>query len=407
MHTRPVWAEISRQNLISNYLELCRLAKKHTSESPAETSLAIPAVLGVVKANAYGHGMSACAELLHGAGAQWLGITSTQEAVECRAVCPAAEILVMSGIWDGEAGAIVEHRLTPLVWESFHLDLLEAEARRQGLPPRSIAVHLEFDTGMSRQGVRLQGRALQEILMRFHSGSALRLEGIATHFSEPEVKDSQETERQRSSFETALDMVRAAGHRPLWVHAGNSATLLRGDQLRPLAIAAERIGSRLMVRPGLSLYGYAPWMSEDADVPAPREDLQLHRVLAWKTRIVSLRLIEKGETAGYNSTFRAYRTTQLALLPMGYGDGLNRLLSNRGSVLVHGQRAPIAGRISMDQTILDVTDIPGVKIGDEAVVLGQQGQNSIDAWEIANLRETIAYEVLCDIAARVPRVLVD
>ncbi len=130
-------------------------------------------------------------------------------------------------------------------------------------------------------------------------------------------------------------------------------------------------------------------------------------MLAWKTRIASLRSIEVGESAGYNATFRAYRPTRLALLPMGYADGLSRLLSNRGSVLIRGQRAPIAGRVSMDQTIVDVTDIPGVQIGDEAVIIGQQGEDSITAFELADLAGTIPYEVLCNIAARVPRVVVD
>ena len=190
MHTRPVWVEISRDKLIANYLELCDAARRHLASAGAEAKEE-PTILAVVKANAYGHGMSECARLLHGAGAQWLGVTSVEEAVRARSVCPAANILVMSGIWDGEADAVIEHRLTPIVWESFHLDLLEAESRRQGLPPQSVGVHLELDTGMSRQGVSLHGDALKEILMRFHAGSALRLDGLATHFSAPEVLDSR------------------------------------------------------------------------------------------------------------------------------------------------------------------------------------------------------------------------
>ena len=141
--------------------------------------------------------------------------------------------------------------------------------------------------------------------------------------------------------------------------------------------------------------------------PAERPALKLSPVLAWKTRVASVRSIEAGEAVGYNATFRAYRPTRLALLPMGYADGLSRLLSNRGSVLIRGRRAPIAGRVSMDQTIIDVTDISDVKIGDEAVILGEQGSESVTAWEIADLAGTIPYEVLCNIAARVPRVVVD
>jgi len=412
MHTRPVWVEISREKLIANYLELSAMAHRHLASAGVGVNDAVT-ILAVVKANAYGHGMTECARVLHGAGAQWLGVTSVEEAIRARSICPAAKILVMSGIWDGEADAVIEHRLTPIVWERFHLDLIEAEARRQGLPPQSVGVHLELDTGMSRQGLSLRGDALKEILMRFHAGSALRLDGLATHFSAPEVLDSDETNRQRALFESALNMVAAAGLRPTWIHAGNSATVLHGEQLAPLFAAATRIGARLMLRLGLSLYGYAPrltkiWNEPEQTVVATELPVaKLSPVLAWKTRVASLRSIETGEAAGYNATFRAYRPTRLALVPMGYADGLSRLLSNRGSVLVRGQRAPIAGRVSMDQAILDVTDIPGVQIGDEAAIIGEQGGESITAWELADLAGTIPYEVLCDIGARVPRVLVD
>jgi len=404
MHTRPVWVEISHENLIANYLELCAAVRRHLALADAEAKDA-PTVLAVVKANAYGHGMSECAKALERAGAPWIGVTSVEEAVCARAVCPTAKILVMSGIWDGEAGAVIEHGLAPVVWERFHLDLIEAEARRQGLPPQSVSVHLELDTGMSRQGVSLHGHLLKEILMRFHAGSALRLEGLATHFSAPEVLDSDETTQQRLRFEAALRVVSAAGLRPVWIHGGNSASVLRGDQLDPLLKAATGVGAQLMLRAGLSLYGYAPRFTaaEKTVLRAEPAVVKLSPVLAWKTRVASIRTIETGEAVGYNATFRAYRPTRLALLPVGYADGLNRLLSNRGWVLIRGQRAPIAGRISMDQTILDVTDIGDVGIGDEAVLLGQQGGESMTAWEMADQLGSIPYEVLCNIAARVPR----
>ena len=164
-----------------------------------------------------------------------------------------------------------------------------------------------------------------------------------------------------------------------------------------------------MLRPGLALYGYAPRFTRGGESVSPVAEVGAGRrpVLEWKTRVTSLRTIQAGEAAGYNSTFRAARPTRLALLPIGYADGLSRLLSNRGGVLVRGRRAPIAGRVSMDQTILDVTDIPEAEIGDEAVVIGRQGDAAITAYEIADLTGTIPYEVLCGIAARVPRTLVD
>src|SRR5271168_687833 len=365
MHTRPVWVEISRRDLVANYLELRGAAGSRGNDIE---------ILAVVKANAYGHGMRDCAQILAKTGAEWLGVTSVEEGVNARAACPDARILVMSGVWHGEADAAIEHELTPIVWEPFHLELLEAAAKRQSLAPQSLAVHLELDTGMSRQGVSLHGPAFEDVLMRFSSGSALRLDGIATHFSAPEALDSGETNRQRLQLERAL--ARVASHRlsPRWVHAGNSTTILHGEQLMPLQQAAARMGARLMLRPGLSLYGYAPRFTGAGHAVTQADCLsaKLRPVLAWKTRIASLRTIEAGESAGYNSTFRATRLTRLALLPVGYADGFSRLLSSRGSVLVRGRRAPIAGRISMDQTVVDVTDISAVEIGDEVVLIGNQ-----------------------------------
>jgi alanine racemase len=398
MHTRPVWAEISRKNLIANYLELRRLAGSGLD------------VLAVVKANAYGHGMKDCAQLLTGAGAEWIGVTSVEEGIEARAACPGAKILILSGIWHGEGEAAIEHRLTPVVWEDFHLELLEAAARRFRLPAQSFAVHLEIDTGMSRQGVQANSALLADRLGRLHAESPLRLDGVATHFSAPEVLDGPETPGQAARFAAAVEQVVARGLRPAWVHAGNSASLLRGNPF-PLALreAAARLGAKLMLRPGLSLYGCAPRFTEagSAALPDAMASSKLGPVLAWKSLVTSLRAIETGESAGYNSTFRAARPAKLALLPMGYADGLNRLLSNRGTALVRGRHAPIAGRVSMDQTILDVTDIPEVAIGDEAVIIGSQGEAKISAYDLADLSGTIPYEVLCNIAARVPRVLVD
>jgi len=402
MHTRPVWVEISRRSLIANYRELRRIAG---GESPRDAI----EVLAVVKADAYSHGMRRCAPLLVEAGAEWLGVTSVEEGVACRAVCPDAKILVMSGLWRGEAEAVLEHRLVPAVWEEFHLDLLEAAAKRRGLPPRSVPVHLEIDTGMSRQGIISSDPRLAALLRRFQGESPLRLDGVATHFSAPEIVPNEETANQCARFVRALDLAASLDLSPSWIHAGNSATLLGGDPFPAVWLdAASRLRARLMLRPGLALYGYPPRFSGAGSAGrTAMPSAKLSPALAWKTRITSIRSIEAGESAGYNSTFRAARRTRLALLPMGYADGLNRLLSNRGTALVRGRRAPIAGRISMDHTILDVTDIPEAAIGDEAVLIGQQGGQSITAYDLADLAGAIPYEVLCGVAARVPRVSVD
>lgn len=299
----------------------------------------------------------------------------------------------MSGLWPGEAEAALEHRLTPAVWEPAHLDWIEEAGRRRGVGPGAVPVHLEIDTGMSRQGVA-PGR-LAGILERFGSGSVLRLEAVMTHLHSPENADrSLEQERV---FAGAVEAIAAQRLRPEFLSVGSSATVLEGDA-QEITQVARRIGARPMLRPGIALYGYAP---------CRQVQTELRPVLAWKTRVTGLREIEPGTTAGYDATFRASRRTRLALLPVGYADGLNRLLSNQGEVLVRGRRAKIAGRISMDQTLLDVTDIPGVAVGDEVALIGEQGADRITAHDLAELTGSICWEVLCAIGARVPRVMVD
>ncbi|HUY81764.1 MAG TPA: alanine racemase [Acidobacteriaceae bacterium] len=386
MTCRPVWAEISRSKLLHNFDLLRRLA------TAAE-------LLAVVKADAYGHGTVACSQLLAASGAKWLGVTDMAEGVRVRAACAEAgadevAILAMGGLWPGEAEAALTHGITPVVWEKVHLE----EAAGVGRP---MAVHLEIDTGMSRQGVRME--ELPAFLDKLQETPQLRLDGVMTHFHSPETLDGPATAGQFSRFVTAMDTICGRGLKPRWVHAGNSATLL-APGAEALAKLAEKHGATAMIRPGLALYGYAPRFTGGAQ-PKFGEDLK--PVLAWKTRVASLRTIAKGETAGYCATFRAERTTRLALLPVGYADGLNRLLSNRGAVLVGGHRAPIAGRISMDLTSVDVTDVPGVAMGDEVVLIGEQGSEAVPAYEQADLVGTIPYEILCNINARVARVMVD
>jgi alanine racemase len=329
-------------------------------------------------------------------------VTSTEEGTAVRAVCPEPRILLMSGIFRGEADTVIDQGLTPVVWEPWQFDLLEEAGVRRGMAAGAIPVHLEFDTGMSRQGVRLADAPA--LLDRFQGGSCLRLEGVMTHFSTPEVLSSVRPNPQLAGLESALQLIVNRGLRPEWVHAGNSSSIVAGPDREILLRMAARIGAGLMLRPGLALYGYLDrfaldgisWESEVGFAP----------VLEWKTQVTSLRTLQAGETVGYGRSFVAERETRVALLPVGYADGYNRLLSNRGEVLVRGKRAPIAGRVSMDQTVVDVTEIPGVAIGDEVVLLGGQGEESIDAWELADLVGTVPWEVLCAIRSRVPRVMV-
>jgi alanine racemase len=263
-----------------------------------------------------------------------------------------------------------------------------------------------------------------------------------THFFAPDELDSPSTSTQINQFATVVDTISAAGVHPQFLHAGNSTTLLTGLGLPALRELATRHQAQLMLRPGLALYGYPPATTPKNDSsPSDRENLSslpkesrrdseaegpavsfppkqevptLQPVLSLKSRIVSLRSIAPGESAGYNATFRATRHTRLALLPLGYADGLSRRLSNCGHALIRGHRAPIAGRISMDHTILDVTHITAAAIGDEAVLLGEQPSADptqpparITAADLAALCHTIPWEILTSIAARVPRIPVD
>jgi alanine racemase len=398
MFTRPVWAEISRQRLLANYEKL-----RHAVGARAD-------LMAVVKANAYGHDVLACSPLLAGAGAQWLGVTGAEEGAAVRAVCPQPRILLLSGIFPGEADTVIDQGLTPVVWEPWQLDQLEAAARARGLAAGSLAVHLEIDTGMSRQGVRVVGTDVSaeasDLLRRFHPGSCLRLEGVMTHFCAPETMSSHRPNPQLASLAAAVEFIVAEGLRPQWLHAGNSSSIVAGSDRQALREMAASAGMRLMLRPGLALYGYLDRLTLDG-LSWAGEDPGFAPVLTWKTQVTSLRTLHPGESAGYGHTFTAEGETRLALLPAGYADGVNRLLSNRGHVLIRGQEAPIAGRVSMDQTMVDVTGIRGVAIGDEAVLLGSQGAESIDAWDLAELTETIPWEVLCAISARVPRVIVE
>lgn len=387
MPKRPTWAEISRSRLLKNYSLLRDLA--------GDADL-----LAIVKANAYTHGVRECAVVLAAQGAPWLGVTCLNEGVAVREVCPTVPVLVMGGVWAGEAQTAIVQQLTPVIWEPVHIDWLAGAAGDAGID--SVAVHLEIDTGMSRQGVRLD--ELLPLLERICAAKRLRVEGVMTHLHSPEAREDKSSTEQFMRFATALDQMAMRGFHPRWVHAGNSATLLVKEEVCTLSKLAQRYGARAMLRPGLALYGYAPQFT---GIQTPDAANALQPVLAWKTRVVSLRTIQPGETAGYSATFRAERETRLALLPVGYADGLNRLLSNHGSVLVRGRRAPIAGRISMDLTTVDVTDIPGVELGDEVVLIGEQSEERITANEHAKIIGTISYEVLCNINPRVPRGMVD
>jgi alanine racemase len=384
--------EIDAQALEDNYKFLAGIAAPHAE------------LLAIVKANAYGHGLEICAPAVVRAGARWLGVTSVEEGVTAREVCPDAKILAIGGVFPGQGADVLRHKLTAVVWEPLHLDELESTARIAGAKAGSIAVHLEIDTGMSRQGVVPD--ALGSLLAQLKREPALRLDGVMTHLFAADEADGSVTRQQFGELEAALGNVRAAGLRPAWLNVGNSAALL-GGQAATIAELAARFEMKAMVRPGLALYGLVPEFepafegSEPSGLAAAHE--RLKPVLTWKTQVVGVRAVEPGTVVGYNGTFVATERMKLALLAVGYGDGLNRKFGNRFSLLVRGQRAPLVGRVSMDQAVIDVTEIADVAPGEEVVILGSQGAETITAFDHARAAGTVPWEVFTRIGARVKR----
>ena len=397
------WVEVSEARLRGNYRLLVDAAGRET------------AVLAVVKANAYGHGAVVCAPVLARAGADWLGVGDVAEGAAVREALAAAgvahedqpQILVMCGLECGDAGAVVACGLTPVVWEQQQMEWLAAAVLQRGGEAARLRVHLEIDTGMARQGVA-PGEGLRTLLHWLKRQPRLELEGVLTHFASPEEAESTQTLLQRGRFEAAIAAVAEAGLRPDWVHAGSSSTIDNdavdnedaAANLVWLRSLAASVGARSMVRSGIALYGYClPIEPEDGGVE-PKVRCGLKPVMSWKTRVLGLREVQAGDTVGYNAIFRAARPMRLALLPVGYADGLRRELSGSnaragGWTMVKGQRAAIVGRVSMNLTVVDVTEIPGVAVGDEVVVLG----DGVTADDHARLADTIAYEIVCGVRA--------
>ncbi|MDE3148129.1 MAG: alanine racemase [Acidobacteriota bacterium] len=393
MPTRPCWVEIRTRCFEENYRFLRSLVAP-----PGE-------LLAIVKADAYGHSLALCAPAAVRAGAGWLGVTSVEEGVAARALCPEARVLVIGGVFPGQGAAVVEHGLTVVAWELWQLNELECAARAAGALPASLPVHLEIDTGMNRQGARPD--VLEPVLARFAPGSPLRLEGVMTHLFAADEADGVVTASQLAHFHDAMERIETAGLYADWLSVGNSASLLVG-QAQEIAALADRHGMRPLLRPGLALYGLVPRFEPRFDENTPpslaaaRERLQ--PVLSWKVAVVGVRSVPAGAVVGYNGTFVATEPMRLALVAAGYGDGLDRQLGNCFSLLVRGERAPLVGRISMDQAVLDVTEIPGVQAGDEVVILGTQRAETITAFDHADATGTIPWEVFTRIGVRVRRV---
>ena len=375
--TRPTWAEVSLTTLRQNF----RTVQKHVGANVT--------VCAVVKADAYGHGAVECSRALEAEGARWLGVTSLDEAIPLREAGVGANILLMTGFWRGEEGEIIRLHLTPTVWEPWHIESLDRAAAALGRAQHPV--HLKVDTGMGRLGVGLD--QLSGLLDGLKSAKHLMLDGLSTHLAASEIMDAPSVAEQERNFDTARRMVEEAGMKPVFVHMANTG-----------AVISRRETWNSMVRPGVALYGYyLPFQRAGREVSGGTLRLAVKPVLTWKTRILSLRDFRANQPLGYGATYVTKAPAHVAVLPVGYADGFNRQLSNRGRVIVREHYAPMVGRISMDLTLADVTGIPGVAVGDEVILLGTGEGLSVDALEHAELANSTPYEILCNISKRVPR----
>jgi alanine racemase len=336
-------------------------------------------VMAVVKANAYGHGMPEVARTVTAAGCNDLAVAIPEEGVALRDDGITANILVLGAATEIAAETAIRRELTQTVFEPDIVRMLNETAAEIGKP---ALVHVKLDTGMGRIGLRTEGEA-DALALALKESEHVKVTGIYTHFADADRLDpqggmSEYTRRQLALF----NALRARFDPSIPAHASNSAMSL---------VAPEADFS--MIREGISLYGYPP-------VPTK---LTFEHALRWEAEIVYVKDVSAGESIGYGCTYTADRPMRVATVAVGYGDGYHRVMSNRGQMLVGGKRANIVGRICMDQTMIDVTGIPGVQEGSQAVLIGSQGGERIGADELASWAETISYEVLLAITSRVPR----
>lgn len=369
---RPTWVELNLEALAANF----QLVKTRVDPSVQ--------VMGVVKANAYGHGAVECARRLESEGADWFGVALPEEGIELRQAGITKPILCLAGFWGEQANACLQQQLTPV---AYRLDIIEAfdrAAREHGVV---ADVHVKVDTGMGRLGVRFdQAAEFASALKKFQN---IRVDGIMTHFAAAdEPSCGSLTHDQIDRFHHAVGSFREAGFAPTFRHLANSA-----------AIFGQPAAHGNMIRPGGVLYGL--W--RDILAPADR-DVALRPVMSLHSRITLLKWVPQGETVGYGCTFEAARKTLVATIPIGYDDGYRRALSNRGHAIIRGVYATVIGRISMDLTLIDVTNVPGVEVDDEVILMGATGDFNVSAEDLAKTAGTLSYEVTCGIGARVPRV---
>jgi alanine racemase len=341
-------------------------------------------VLAVVKADAYGHGVGLVAPALAALGARMFGVALVEEGVELRRLGIEQPVLVLGGVFPGQEGDILAHRLTPVLYDLNCARRLDSAARNAG---RVIDYHLKVDTGMGRLGFRAE--RLGEVLPVLAQLKNLHMDGLMSHLAVADEPERPLTGLQYRMFADVLAQVAEQGFAPYYRHIANSA-----------ALYSRELSGCNLVRPGISLYGGltgGPFASRFTQ----------RGVMRFVSQVAQLKDVPKDAGISYGHRFITTRHSRIAAIPVGYADGYNRLLSNRGEVLIHGRRAPVAGTVCMDWTLVDVTDLPDVQVGDRVTLLGRDGDAVITAEEWAAKIGSITYEVFCQVSKRVPRVLVD
>ena len=373
-HHRATRAEIDLQ------------AFRHNFQNPRSHISPQTLIMAVVKADAYGHGALPCARVAVECGADYLGAGVIEEGIECRQSGLDTPILILGSIFPDEAEDLVRHDLATIVCTLSLAQVLAKEAEKQN---KTASVHIKVDTGMNRLGILPEN--LPKLLNQIRNLPNLKVEGISTHFSSADDEVLSFTQAQLKKFQAALACFKQ-DDRPL-IHCSNTSALFKFPE-----------SHFDMVRPGLILYGALPSPSLQT-VLSEKENLSpFHPVMQWKSQIILVKSLAKGQPVSYSGSFTTQRDSLIATLPIGYADGLHRSLSNKMDVLIRGKRAPQIGNICMDMTLIDVTEIQGVQAEDEVVIFGKQESQAITVDEMATKGGTIPYEILCNVGKRVPRI---
>jgi len=387
LNMRPVWADVSLPALTHNFESI------RAYVNPGSEKRRTPRqVLCIVKGNGYGHGGPPVSKALEKAGADWFGVTCTEEGIALREAGVRKPILILTSFVPGEEKRLLEHNLTAVIHRCEQLSQLESAAARRG--KKKISFHLKIDSGMNRLGI--VPSSVDCFARQLAKSRHLQLSGVMTHFASSEAFSDtvagRQTREQEERFYAAVERLRALGIDPGIIHLANSAAIVT----RPETWAD-------MVRPGAILYGYHPGYEPVEQRLEIEKRLPLQAVMSLRARIISLRDVPAGAGVGYGSSFVAQQPSRIGVLAAGYGDGIHRGLSNRGKVLIHGTLAPMVGIISMDVTMIDVTAVPGVEMGDTATIYGTDGKFSHPAHLVARSVGTVTSDLLCAVSQRVPR----